>query len=95
MSQSRFAFWERPFMALSGLFERPCRTSAIGGKGDIPTMIQLMPLAPEVIGTVRTLNKLQEALKRAGIEFIPAEGGKGPGVRLSHEEGGPQERRRK
>jgi len=44
---------------------------------------------------VSTLKQIQEALEKAGIEFIPAEGGKGPGVRLSHEEGGAQERRAK
>jgi transcriptional regulator with XRE-family HTH domain len=33
-------------------------------------------------GSVRTLLKLQSALERAGIEFIPADAIKGPGVRL-------------
>ncbi len=47
--------------------------------------VKRIELAPEIIGTVRTLNKLQEALEKAGIEFIPAEGGKGPGVRLSQD----------
>jgi transcriptional regulator with XRE-family HTH domain len=36
-------------------------------------------------GSVRTLWKIQTALEAAGIEFIPAEGGKGPGVRLRNE----------
>ena len=36
----------------------------------------------EMTGSVRTLWKIQTALETAGIEFISAEGGKGPGVRL-------------
>jgi len=32
--------------------------------------------------SVRTLWKIQTALETAGIEFISAEGGKGPGVRF-------------
>ncbi len=47
--------------------------------------IKRIELAPEVSGSARTLLKLEEALERGGVEFIPAGGGKGPGVRLSHE----------
>jgi transcriptional regulator with XRE-family HTH domain len=36
----------------------------------------------ELIGSVRTLWKIQSALEGAGIEFIPADESKGPGVRL-------------
>jgi transcriptional regulator with XRE-family HTH domain len=36
----------------------------------------------EMTGSVRTLWKIQTALEASGIEFIPADGGKGPGVRL-------------
>jgi transcriptional regulator with XRE-family HTH domain len=36
----------------------------------------------DMTGSVRTLWKIQTTLEAAGIEFIPAEGGKGPGVRL-------------
>lgn len=43
-------------------------------------------LAEGVAGTARTLLKLQVVLENAGIEFIPAGAGKGPGVRLSQEE---------
>ena len=39
----------------------------------------------ELAGSVRTLWKIQTALEDAGIEFIPAEQGKGPGVRLISE----------
>jgi len=37
---------------------------------------------PEIRGAAATVWKIQSALEAAGIEFIPAEGGKGPGVRL-------------
>ncbi len=42
-----------------------------------------------------TLEQLQAALDKADIEFIPAEGGKGPGVRLRREEPRAPERRRR
>ncbi len=44
---------------------------------------------------VATLQQIQMVLEKAGIEFIPAEGGKGPGVRLSHEEAFAPGRRRR
>jgi len=37
-------------------------------------------------GAVTTILKVKDALEKAGIEFIPAGAGKGPGVRLSQEE---------
>ena len=40
-------------------------------------------LAEELTGSVRTLWKIQTALERAGVEFIPADEHKGPGVRLN------------
>jgi DNA-binding IscR family transcriptional regulator len=57
--------------------------------------IKRIELATEVSGSARTLVKLQSALEKAGIEFIPAEGGKGPGVRLSQEEAIAPGRRRR
>lgn len=57
--------------------------------------IKRIELAPEVSGSARTLLKLQSALERAGVEFIPPEGGKGPGVRLSYQEASAPNRRRK
>lgn len=42
-----------------------------------------------------TLEQLQAVLEKADIEFIPAEGGKGPGVRLRQEEPRAPERRRR
>ena len=42
-----------------------------------------------------TLQQMQAVLVKAGIEFIPAEGGKGPGVRLRQEQADAPDRRRK
>ena len=42
-----------------------------------------------------TLQQMQAVLEKAGIEFIPAEEGKGPGVRLRHEEASAPSRRRR
>jgi predicted transcriptional regulator len=39
----------------------------------------------EIRGAAATVWKIQSALEAAGIEFIPAEGGKGPGVRLKEQ----------
>jgi predicted transcriptional regulator len=36
----------------------------------------------EIRGAADTLWKIQRALEEAGVEFIPAEAGRGPGVRL-------------
>jgi predicted transcriptional regulator len=41
----------------------------------------------EIRGTADTIRKIQKALEAAGVEFIPEEAGRGPGVRLK----GPQE----
>ena len=44
--------------------------------------IRRLEAATEVRGAAETLWKIQRALESAGIEFIPAEAGKGPGLRL-------------
>src|SRR5262245_31750221 len=44
--------------------------------------VRRLEAATEMRGAVETLWKIQKALEAAGIEFIPAEEGKGPGVRL-------------
>ena len=44
--------------------------------------IRRLEAATEIRGAAETLWKIQIALEAAGIEFIPAEGGKGPGLRL-------------
>jgi transcriptional regulator with XRE-family HTH domain len=57
--------------------------------------VKRLEAATAIRGAAETVWKIESTLERMGIEFIPAEGGKGPGVRLSHEELGAQERRRK
>jgi len=39
--------------------------------------------ASEIRGAADTLWKIQKALEAAGVEFIPEEAGRGPGVRLT------------
>jgi transcriptional regulator with XRE-family HTH domain len=46
------------------------------------TSIKRVEAAPEVRGAAETLWKLQTALEKAGVEFIPADELKGAGVRL-------------
>ena len=38
--------------------------------------------SPEIRGSAETVWKIQTALEKAGVEFIPADEMKGPGVRL-------------
>jgi len=47
--------------------------------------VKRLETAAEPRGAVTTILKVQAALEKAGIEFIPAGAGKGPGVRLSQE----------
>jgi transcriptional regulator with XRE-family HTH domain len=44
--------------------------------------VKRLELAEEISGSARTLWKIQTALEKAGVEFIPADDQKGPGVRL-------------
>jgi len=44
--------------------------------------IRRLEAATGVRGAAETLWKMQQALEAAGVEFIPAKGGRGPGVRL-------------
>jgi len=46
------------------------------------TTLKRIELSADLTGSVRTLWKIQTALEAAGVEFIPAEEEKGPGVRL-------------
>ncbi len=57
--------------------------------------IRRLEAATGVRGAAETLVKIEKALEKAGIEFIPAGEGKGPGVRLRHEEASAPERRRR
>ncbi len=47
-----------------------------------PTTIKRLEGATEIRGAAETLWKIQKALEEAGVEFIPADDTKGPGVRL-------------
>ena len=58
-------------------FERAAAASV-----GIATVRRLEAAGSEIRGSVDTVWRIQKALEAAGIEFIPAEGGKGPGVRL-------------
>ena len=44
--------------------------------------IKRIEAASEIRGAAETLWKIQTALEKAGVEFIPADEHKGPGVRL-------------
>ena len=49
--------------------------------------VKRMELTDEITGSARTLWKIQTALEAAGVEFIPADDEKGPGLldwRLAH-----------
>jgi transcriptional regulator with XRE-family HTH domain len=47
-----------------------------------PTTIKRLEAASRMRGAVETLWKLQTALERAGVQFIPADDSMGSGVRL-------------
>jgi hypothetical protein len=44
--------------------------------------VKRLETAAGVRGAAETIWKIQKALVAAGVEFIPEEAGKGPGVRL-------------
>lgn len=46
--------------------------------------VKRIELTDEIIGSARTLWKIQIALENAGVEFIPADTKNGPGLRLKH-----------
>jgi transcriptional regulator with XRE-family HTH domain len=48
------------------------------------TTIKRVEGTTEIRGAAETLWKIQSALESAGVEFIPADETKGPGVRLKH-----------
>jgi transcriptional regulator with XRE-family HTH domain len=47
--------------------------------------IRRLEAATEVRGAAETVWKIQRALETAGIEFIPAEAGRGAGVRFKRD----------
>ena len=54
------------------------RAASVG----VATVRRLEAAETELRGSVETVWKIQKALEAAGIEFIPAEAGRGPGLRL-------------
>ena len=50
------------------------------------TTIKRIEAAPKLRGSAEALWKVQSALERAGVEFIPGDATKGPGVRLTQSE---------
>ena len=48
----------------------------------VATVRRLEAAEMQIRGSVDTVWKIQKALEAAGVEFIPEEAGKGPGVRL-------------
>ena len=57
--------------------------------------LKRIELAQELTGSARTLWKLQTALEKAGVEFIPEDDLKGPGVRLKESTRSKARRKRK
>jgi len=45
-------------------------------------MIKRLEASPQIRGAAETVWKIQVALEEAGVEFIPSDDHKGPGVRL-------------
>jgi transcriptional regulator with XRE-family HTH domain len=66
--------------ALLGIGQQELSTLAQVGINTVRRLEQSL----EMTGSVRTLWKIQRALEAAGVEFIPADERKGPGVRLNH-----------
>ena len=64
--------------ALLGLGQK--ELSKLAGVG-ISTLKRI-ELADEITGAAQTLWKIQTALEKAGVQFIPADDSMGPGVRL-------------
>ena len=57
--------------------------------------VKRLELTGEISGSARTLWKLQTALEKAGVEFIPEDDLKGPGVRLKESTRSKARRKRK
>jgi transcriptional regulator with XRE-family HTH domain len=57
------------------------------------TTVKRIELSEGPSGSVRTLLKIQAALEKAGVEFIPGDESKGPGVRLKRADKGKSGRR--
>ena len=66
--------------AMLGLSQR--ELAVLAGVG--LATVQRLELTAGVRGAAETLWKIQTALEESGVEFIPADETKGPGVRLKH-----------
>jgi transcriptional regulator with XRE-family HTH domain len=56
------------------------RLSEMSGVSE--STIKRLEAASQIRGSAESIWKVQRVLEDAGVEFIPAEGDKGPGVRL-------------
>ena len=56
-------------------------------EGPYPWRARIEGAGTEIRGSVEVVWKIQTALESAGVEFIPADEIKGPGVRLKQEAG--------
>jgi len=64
--------------AMLGLSQRELAELASVGLATV----QRIELTADIRGAAETIWKIQTALEQAGVEFIPADDTKGPGVRL-------------
>jgi transcriptional regulator with XRE-family HTH domain len=74
----------RAARALLGIGQQELSTLAEVGINTVKRVEQSAQMA----GSVRTLWKIQTALEKAGVEFIPGDESKGPGVRLKRRDKG-------
>ena len=79
----------RAARALLGIGQQELSTLAEVGINTVKRVEQ----SAEMAGSVRTLWKIQTALEKAGVEFIPGDESKGPGVRLKRADQGKSGRR--
>jgi hypothetical protein len=79
LSQMIFSAEIRAGRALLGWTQTDLARAASLG---VATVRRLEAERAEIRGNAETVWKIQQALEAAGVEFIPAEGHKGPGVRL-------------
>jgi transcriptional regulator with XRE-family HTH domain len=79
----------RAARALLGIGQQELSTLADVGINTVKRVEQSAQMA----GSVRTLWKIQTALEQAGVEFIPGDESKGPGVRLKRADKGKSGRR--
>ena len=70
----------RAARALLGLSQWQLADLAVVGAATV----KRIEASNEIRGSAETFWKIQTALEEAGIEFIPADETKGPGVRLKH-----------